>query len=790
MVERAKEFMPTETDQSFSRSLRLSTPNPPRGKVPSWLKEVAAILLLCLLTLFFFWRLFTPNDDDRLAIPRGDFTDQYYPLRHFVATSLANGELPFWNPHIYGGQPGLADPQAATFYPPALLNALIWGANYPLIALELEVVAHLGWAMIGAYLFMRRGIGLSILASLFGAIVWGFGGYLTGFPLQQVTILETVAWLPWLLLAVRFTIEGSTPYRRRISAALGAIGMGCAVLAGHPQSILYLVYLAVGYAIFLLWQTAGKRWREWAGRGWGVIAILGLGIGVAAIQLLPTLAFIQESTRETLTYNFTQGGQAWAELLEIILPKVVGATPLYLGIITLLVAGLGLLAPAQRTEKVFWGGVALASLLLSLGGNSILYDTLYLGVPGFSSIRSQERVLIWWVWSVSLLAAWGIAALTTWVGTDTGRTTFRTFIQRVGWLIPVVLLPLLGLWWLRALEFSQFSVNLEVLIAFFDRYTFFFVMFLVGWAILAWRGRSPTVGSYEIAMLLVLLTFDLFSITRLPHLGASYESTVPRENEVVQALFNEPQRGRIGIVGGPIPQSNDGMVWGFDLLTGNEPLRLENSENFFNNVPAFRQFQLLNVTHVVADINLAESSPDLYEHLTASSEGAASHLHRVRTPHPYVWWVGRVEEIEGRNALYQRLQSEDFDPYRVAVIDKGITPLAEDGETAIEQARISIEAQRAGFAQFRVQHLANGPLLLLMAEPNALGREVRIDGQVVRHERMNALNIGVVVPPGEHVVTLEYHQPGWEEGIMITLLSLAGILVLAVIPQRSKALAT
>ncbi len=763
-------------------------PQPMRFKVPTQIRDIAALLLLSLLTFFFFWRLFTPNADDRLAFPRGDFTDQYFPLRHFVATSLANGELPFWNPHIYGGQPGLADPQAATFYPPALLNALLWGAEYPLIALEIEVVLHLFWAMLGACLFIRQGTRLSILPALFGSIVWGFGGYLTGFPLQQVTILETVAWLPWLLLAVRFTIEGNTVYHRRLSAALGAIVTGCATLAGHPQSILYLVYLAVAYAVFLLWYNCGTAWRGWLARGWAVVALLGLGIGSAAIQLLPTFAFIQDSTRETVAYEFTQGGQSWAELLEILLPKIVGATPLYLGIVTLVVAGIGLLAPTQRAEKGFWSGVALSGLILSLGGNSILYDLFYLGVLGFSSVRSQERVLIWWVWSGSLMAAWGIAALTRWKTTDDGRILLQRYRQRLGWLIPVVVLPLLVIWWLRALEFSQFSVNVEVFTGFFDRYAFFTVMFILAWAMLAWVDRVPPMGVNGVVFVLLLLViFDLFSMNRAPHLGNRYGDTLPRNNEVVQTLQSEPLVGRIGIVGSPSPQGNDGMYWGFDLLSGNEPLRLENSQNFFENVTGVRQFQLLNVTHVIADINLEESDP-LYEHIAASSEGAAGHLHRVRIDFPYAWFVGVVEEIEGRTALYRRLQAEEFDPYRMAVIDKALTPLAPDGITAAEQATIVIEARRPGFAQFRVQHSANGSLLFLIAEPNATGWEIQIDGQTARRERLNALTMGVVVPAGQHTLTFAYHQPRWEEGIGISLASLGGILLLILIPSRIKRL--
>ncbi|MDQ4077232.1 MAG: hypothetical protein M3220_13410, partial [Chloroflexota bacterium] len=222
------------------------------SRLASWRRfavDVGAVALLLLLVALFFWRLWAPNPADRVAFPVGDFTDQYYPLRRFVAASLADGHLPFWNPYIFGGQPGLADPQAAVLYPPALLNALFWGANFPLIALELEAVAHIALAAVGAYLFVRYALALDPLSSLAGAAVFGFGGYLTGFPLEQITILETSAWLPWLLLAIHHAVQARLVHERVRWSAVGALLLGMALLAGHPQSALYLLYVSVAYAI-------------------------------------------------------------------------------------------------------------------------------------------------------------------------------------------------------------------------------------------------------------------------------------------------------------------------------------------------------------------------------------------------------------------------------------------------------------------------------------------------------------------------------------------------------------
>src|SRR2546429_9796297 len=53
-----------------------------------------------------------------------DSKDEFYPTLYFVTQSLRNGELPLWNPYIYGGYPTISDPQSMTFSPLALLMML------------------------------------------------------------------------------------------------------------------------------------------------------------------------------------------------------------------------------------------------------------------------------------------------------------------------------------------------------------------------------------------------------------------------------------------------------------------------------------------------------------------------------------------------------------------------------------------------------------------------------------------------------------------------------------------
>lgn len=762
-----------------------SLPLPLRRALP----DIAAMALLVLLVALFFWRLWAPNPADRLAFPSGDFTEQYYPLRRFVAATLAEGHLPFWNPYIFGGQPGLADPQAAALYPPAMLNARLWGAAFPLAALQAEAVAHILLAAWGTYAFVRAALRLGILPALVAALLFALGGYLTGFPIEQITILETLAWLPWLLLALHLARPGPPLHHRLLGSALAALVLGCALLAGHPQSALYLAYLSLAYAALKLFERRPTP-RTLLPAALPLLLPFGLGVGLAAAQLLPTTRFIEESTREVLNYDFVQSGQSWAELLEVLLPKIVGGTPLYVGILPLLLVPLALLNPIQRAEKRFWLGAALVSLFLSLGGGSALFDLLYLGLPKLSSVRSQERVLILWAWSLALLAAWGVAALQTLANEESGRARLHRYTRWLATFLPAVLLPLLALWWLRALEFAQLDINLEVFAPFFDRYAFFCTLFLLSCALLVWYGRM-TEGERETranggwpvalrpALLMLLLVLDLFTITRGPHLGEPVERALPERNEVVDALYawqgSDP--ARVGVVGNPMPTGNDGMRWGFPLLTGNEPLRLSNSEKFFENAPAWRQYQLLAARYLTSDQNLAEADPAAFEGLARSTVGRASYLVRTRPPMPYAWLVGQAELIEGRNELYKRLEAEEFDPYTLALVEREIPTLSAAGASA---GSVVVERRAPGFAEVRVTNPGDGPVLLLFAEPITNGWQLFVDGEPARRLRANSLNVMTLVPPGSHLVTLRYEAPGWQQGLMISLVSLGGVILLLV----------
>ncbi|MGD2207749.1 MAG: hypothetical protein PVH17_13320, partial [Anaerolineae bacterium] len=184
--------------------------------------DAAALAVLTLLTLVFFWKIALTNR----VLAGLDVFAYFYPYRHFVSEGLRAGRLPLWNPYLFMGAPLLANSQAAVLYP--LHWPLIWLSTPKQIAWS--IVLHIWLAGAGTYLFVRRAMRLPPGAALFAAAVFSLGGFL-GAQVEHVNQLNASAWLPWLLLCLECAMgQGS---QRWLALLGGGAVVGLALLAGH-----------------------------------------------------------------------------------------------------------------------------------------------------------------------------------------------------------------------------------------------------------------------------------------------------------------------------------------------------------------------------------------------------------------------------------------------------------------------------------------------------------------------------------------------------------------------------
>ena len=110
-------------------------------------------------------------------------------------------------------------------------------------------------------------------------------------------------------------------------------------------------------------------------------AVLGAAVlGISAAHWLPGLQMYRFSPRAGLTYEVLSNGFRPAELLGLLRPNPGQWSPLYVGLIPLALAAVGVVL-WRRAETWFWAAVALVGLLLSLGGFGPLVSALLSSRP-------------------------------------------------------------------------------------------------------------------------------------------------------------------------------------------------------------------------------------------------------------------------------------------------------------------------------------------------------------------------------------------------------------------------
>ena len=342
---------------------------------------------------------------------------QFFPWHEAGKLAVLGGRLPLWNPGVGMGAPLLANAQSALLYPP---NWLLW-----ILPVEygqgVLMAAHLLLAGVGMAK-LSRALGIGPLGQAAAGLAFMLSGYLAS-RAWFLTINASAAWLPWILLAGEHAgRRGRGVFSAPLTAAL------CLQwLAGHWQLSWYTWLLLAG------WMTVRAsavrplaRSILLAGARLLTASLLAFALGAA--QFLPTVGYWLQSPRAAgvdpgaaLTYSFWP----W-RLITLIAPDFFGnpahgdywgyanywEDAIYVGLLPLGLAATAA-ASALRRKGVagFPYGYLLAllplTLILALGSNTPVFPFLFRSVPTFNLFQAPSRIMIGFVFSLSLLAAAG-----------------------------------------------------------------------------------------------------------------------------------------------------------------------------------------------------------------------------------------------------------------------------------------------------------------------------------------------------------------------------------------------
>lgn len=721
-----------------------------------------AVLTLVAVWFLFFWRIWTPVENDRLSFAEGDFSGQFVAWTDYAVERLEAGEIPQWNPYAYAGAPFQADSQTALTYPPrmvTLATLLLQKEVTPAevySALQFEVMLHVLLASLFVYAFVRRlltpplifiknestpfsprggrvGDGGAIWGGLVAGVTYAYGGYVAGYPILQVPLLEAGIWLPLILLGIleathphshlqgmgglRTSLEPA-PTRRRVVwrwLTFAAVFLGFCLLAGHPQTALFTIYLAVAWLGYRLYPD----WRAW------LVSVVFLGVvsgALAAVQLIPTAEFSLHTSRVEMTFEAKGGGYSFAELSNLLFP-IRGEiwNPNYLGIVPLILIGVAVWRKVQ-----FWGFFTLAfgiAFFLSFGQKTALYGLLYPVLPGMALFRGQERAMFMMAHCAAVLTGLGLAQAMTW---GTREIHHRKPIRQALIIFALLCVLVAGVFFVIGLtEANNRAVEDRLASAAFSALLFGAMLFGLHWFL-----QAPT-HPIQLAALLGLLVFDLFSATAM--LKQNYQP-IPVEERVSfpahLADLNLPAGARID--GRGVILDGYSTLYRVPDINGSDPLQLAPIRTYLEEIPLNRQHEILAVG--------------------AFGEGWQA----VDNPRPFAHLVYGYYRVATDDEAYGFLREPAFDVQNLAILETQVNGLP---DVLPETPPGKVEMIRFAPEKIVMQVDTGGDTALLtLALPDYPGWHAEIDGDPVEIVRNYGGLSAVVVPPGTHTVTLEFRS--------------------------------
>lgn len=742
----------------------------------------AVVSFFAVITVAFFApALFTQTTH----LPIGtDFVNFNYPHDLFAARALQQGELPLWNPYLSGGQPLAADPNIGFWYPLRLL-LLVTAFSYQTFTWLL--IFHYFLAGVLSYALAR-----DLGAGRWGSLVAGVGFMFSGFLIAQmdhINIVFSSTWMPLIFLLFRRAV-----LRQQLVYALaGGLAWALAVLGGHQQFALFTGYWCG------LWLVAYRLHRRGrgvlrAGASYAVMALV--AVAGAAVQILPTLEFMQFTSRAALSVvgasEYIMPPVGW---LLLALPHYFGQNHIeslpfwpknlvfinefyaYVGIVILFMAFLGSYV-WKSWEKRFLVLMVVLGFVLTLGAVTPVYQLAFQIVPGMQFVRVPGRFVFWVDTSLVLLSAFGVDWLLAHLA-DRDHPLWPDVRKLLGLATVAGLILLLASPFLPA-----FQVVGHPLAAAITRYrqvdaAMVFALLLGLW-LLVWAARRwARLRAWAPFLLVGLVVVDLFRAQQPRHLS-TYDMLVHYNHPaIIQLWHDDAGFFRVDNTAAAAAGSKDefapeprwnvltGFVHGVPQAFGLpwNPFDLQRFRDYHTAVsPGSPFYDFLGVKYLVA--NPEESLPDKWTPLPVADPTLAVYENSQVLPRAFMVF-NAVIEPDAEQAL-RLIQEARFDPATAVLLEEG-EPFA----------------GLAGNAQVAITGMSNNSLDLLVTseQPGYLvvsdtyypGWRVWVNGAQGELRRANYTFRAVPLAAGTSAVRFGYESTAVTWGTAVTLLTWLGV---------------
>ncbi len=744
---------------------------------------VAAIFYLAIV-LYVFWPILWPPEGT--LVFGDDIHRSYHFFRQLFGWAIARGEFPWWNPYLFSGEPLIANPSLAFWYPVNWLFALIpYRFVYSWI-----IPLHIFWAMMGMYTLLRRELSnnpiiqlsnethnlithhsslITYLQAWLAGLIFGLSGFFMGRIWEgHIELILSASWMPWVICAFGAATSDKGQETRKY-IVFAAVTLAMQILAGYQTMAFFT--LEVVFIVTSLLSYFERSWRPLVRAG---LAIL-FGLGLAAIQILPAQEFFRASIRTyDLPYSWAVfGSYTLGNLKQLIDPFIFGFPWAYKG-------------PSpnfgEMAAYIGKGGLLLALI-------SIMVLVIHLFQRVFKRSNPARHQL-----SPQATAGGEVTTLLT--------NDRQTFIFGAA----MACIAIFGLWvsfgWNAPVDLNKILWDIVPTYKYLRIPSRHLILFVFGISALAGLGFSLVRHSLARLVIVLVIVIDMVWFARV-FVVLRPDPATRHNPELVSYLQKNAGLTRI------LPNFNVGMgtrdaldfdaAMGYRFMSasGYDPAILRNYYEFAAAVagienpdvqqtdvqipyllPASRYVDFLNVKYIFVPSwfdSVAGSSPK-YKLVMEENKKDYFRLYENTNVLPRFFLASTVVSLPNREAIARAIRMGEYDPGKVVLMQAKDVPAGFTVDCGTQKLpAVTV----ASYSMNTIMLETNGPCNAMLATSEVIypGWTATIDGQPANIIEGNLAFRTIFIPKGKHTMVMAYRPTVFIVGFFVSITTLLGCLI-------------
>ena len=782
-------------------------------------EENKFIFFLAILCLLFFWKdLLHPAYFLYSEYYQSDLIEQHSFWYHYIKVSFGNfGYFPLWNHHVFGGVPFFATNFSQLFYPFTLLF-LLFPTDY--------VFAH--FYMINFFLgglsmyFLMRILKLDKFSAFIAAVVYVFNARTVAYIFSgEFMMMSVLILVPLIFLFLELSLQKN----RFFYGILAAIFVSLTVLGSHLQYVFYIYFYLLLYFLFRLYylRKESKKPFFYVKPTLIFVFIILFSILLSSIQLLPNLELskyhIRSSTKLDYSYASTTS-LPFQHLITLLIPNFFGSylndtywgaysywsLAVYIGILPLILVSFAFLR--KNKYVLFFALMAALSLLIAFGKYSPVHYILFRFVPGFNLFRVPSRILYFFIFSMSVLAGFGVDFLTTnkKILSFSLKTLVVVFaISLLSFAVILFAKPVILSYGNQLLKerYTSSTLKLDPLENYLEKVEPAYGWILSGFSILtvtlfsiialfAFRLKNKiSTKNFKILLFLIII-MDLW-VYSMTYINLKDPNLIFSKNDIVNFLNNDKSYYRVmDITEYPyaLPQHIAGR-YNIDLTTGYDAIVLKFYYEYLGkmgslsvhpsttipikNIAYPQLADLLNVKYIISSGKLNNSRYNL----TFSDDRYYIYLNKKYLPRAFI--VSNAVILKNKEEILNKLSNEQFDVKDIVVLEEMPNGILQNNGH-YKETPISYYSPH----KITVNANLDSPAFLILSETWYPGWKAYDNGKEIKVYKADYVLRAVYLGKGEHKVDFVFDPISFKIGYSMTIAALLISFILLIVFWRYR----